>query len=632
VKRAWWLLLTPALLGAGPSEYRFHRAIEAEPGFCELELPNEVLERAHPGMPDVRVVSDRGEEIAYARDSALPADTTKLTLVNVEVIPGVETTGIVDRGEKAGLASAVTVVVDEREFIKPVIVEASSDRATWSQIARASIFAVAGSTSMKTVRFAPNDRRYWRFRFDDKNGPAVHPTMVMVSQSVETREAQLIPVQWKPEVDADVSVSTYATTLAGPNLPVIEVRVEAGDAAFSRHIRVFERIWFRDEVSRRLLGEGEIMRTGTGRDALAVPVAEPSGRNLEIDIERTSGLPLHLTGGAVATRHRSLVFYAPEGPKLQLSYGSSTAEAPTYDLAVALSHGERPHKVATAKLADEVDTGQAAPPVLPPPRGSALDILAWKTKVPITLPPQGPVTYLDLDRAEGSLSDIRIVDDAGRPVPYLVESTARHARHPVDWHAVPGHRETLLQITGLDPKKNVEALEVEITSPDYFARDVTVVEETSDARGPTGERILGSARWVRTASDPRRPLRVSLAKPTQATVVLHIADNDNALLGVAAVAAEVALRRLDFVFGPEDHLLLLSGNTSVEAPHFDLSLIAEQVLSSPAEAAQLGTPQEQAAAPRETPKWFWVFVLAAAVVLVLVLGRVLRQAPSVPSK
>ena len=106
MKRAWWLLLTPALLGAGAPEYRFHRAIEAEPGFCELELPNEVLERARPLMSDVRVMSDRGEEIPYALDVALPIAAHEYTLLNVEVIPGTETTGIIDRGGRAGLASA----------------------------------------------------------------------------------------------------------------------------------------------------------------------------------------------------------------------------------------------------------------------------------------------------------------------------------------------------------------------------------------------------------------------------------------------------------------------------------------------------------------------------------------------
>jgi len=157
-----------------------------------------------------------------------------------------------------------------------------------------------------------------------------------------------------------------------------------------------------------------------------------------------------------------------------------------------------------------------------------------------------------------------------------------------------------------------------------------VVEQTSDARGPTGERVLGSARWVKTANDPRRPLRISLAKPTQSSVTLHISDDDNAALGVASVAAEVALRRLDFVFAPGDHLMMLAGNTQVGAPRFDLALIAGQVLSSPAAAAELGASEEQATATHETPKWFWVFVLAAALVLVLVLGRVLSQAPAVP--
>ncbi len=202
----------------------------------------------------------------------------------------------------------------------------------------------------------------------------------------------------------------------------------------------------------------------------------------------------------------------------------------------------------------------------------------------------------------------------------------------MDWHVEPGHRETVLQITGIDTRKNIDALEVEIASPDYFVRDVSVVEATSDARGTTGERVLGSAHWVKTADEPHRPMRLSLARPAESTITLHIADQDNAPLGVAAVAADVALRRMDFVFAPADRLMLLTGNSTVEAPHFDLALVAEQVLGSPAEAAALGSPQEQQAVAHETPRWFWVFVLAAALLLVLVLARVLRQETGVAPK
>ena len=64
--------------------------------------------------------------------------------------------------------------------------------------------------------------------------------------------------------------------LPSKNLPASALRLGATDAAFVRRVRVFERVWFRDEVSRRLLGEGDIVRSAAGEDRLEVPLSEPT--------------------------------------------------------------------------------------------------------------------------------------------------------------------------------------------------------------------------------------------------------------------------------------------------------------------------------------------------------------------
>ena len=61
---------------------------------------------------------------------------------------------------------------------------------------------------------------------------------------------------------------------------------------------------------------------------------------------------------------------------------------------------------------------------------------------------------------------------------------------------------------------------------------------------------------------------------------------------------------------------------------FDLALVAAKVLSSPAEPATLGQARSILEPPKTTPAWFWIFVLAAAVILLVALGRTLTQTPS----
>jgi hypothetical protein len=625
--RAWVIVFLPILVGMGTPEFRFSRPIEAAPGWCELELPDDVLEATRPGLPDLRIRAQKGgEDVPFIDRAKLPAARREIPLVDVETAPNKETTAVVDRGPHPGWADALELDVAETEFAKPVKLEASPDRAVWNEIARTSIFATAGS-SMTKVRFAPNDRRYLRLRFDDKNGAPIHAEHATLAQSTEHPASKIADVEWKSAGDADPSVSTYAFTLRSANAPVIELHIGASDAAFAREVRVFERVISRDEVSRRLLGQGEIIRSADGREATSVTIAEPSSRNLEVDIDRGAGVPLHVTSMSVAFEPRVLVFHAPTGSELDLLYGSSTAQRPHYDLDAALAKG-RPAISATAHLGPAIDTGATAPAIARAPRGASLDLGAWRAKQSMTLPAHGPVAYVDVDRDTATLSDVRIVDEAARQVPYVVESNPRRSEVSLGFRREPGDRHTVLVLTGLDPEKTIDTVAIDVASPDYFAREAAVVELVSDPRGPTEERVLGHANLERTADASRPTFRIPIAHPTGVDVRIRIEDGDNAPLVITAVRAVVVRRRIDFLFEPGDRLTLLSDNPLAGAPRYDLALVSERMLSSPAEAATLDRVVRANATKVVVPRWFWLFVVAAALLLFLAVRRALGPTPS----
>src|SRR5882724_9868443 len=121
MRRIGIAVLVPLLVAPGSPEYRFHRAIEAAPGWAAIEIPTDVLEATRPGLPDLRIRSDRGEEIPYADARNLPASVTKLPVVDVEVVPSRETTALVDRGDKPGFTDDLEIEVAQERFIKPVV-------------------------------------------------------------------------------------------------------------------------------------------------------------------------------------------------------------------------------------------------------------------------------------------------------------------------------------------------------------------------------------------------------------------------------------------------------------------------------------------------------------------------------
>jgi hypothetical protein len=624
-RRALALLLLPLLLAMDATGYRFHRTIEGAAGWTEVELSDDVLDAARPGLPDLRILSETGEEIPYALGGALASAPVRLQLFDVEKRDQ-ETTALADRGDRTARADMVEIEVGEAEFIKPVTLEVSSDRAAWSEIARGSIFATPSGARMTTLHFAPSDRRYWRFRFDDRHGPPLTVAHVVVGMAaLRETPPRVVGLDLKTEPDTP-SASAYSAVLPSKNLPLAALRVHATDAAFVRRVRVFERVVFRDEVRRRLLGEGDIARSATGDDRSSVALSEPSGKHLEIEIDRSGGVPLHGVKAEITLEPRALRFHVPAGSTPELVYGSS-AGAARYDVGAALRSGP-PSSFTKAKLGAVSDRGSDGPALPAVLRGGALKTADWKTEQPIVLPAQGPVAYLDLDRGGGPLNDLRIIDATGRQVPYVVEAEPRLTRLALAFRTERAGGESRLHVEGLLPDSDIiEALELEITSPNYFARDVRVVEQLFDARGKTDQLELGTARLVKAADRPPGPFRIAIRRPRDPHVFIHIADGDNAPLTVASISVEKSRRRINFVFAAGDELRLLSGNHAAPVPHYDLALVAPKVLSSPAEAAALGQARAMTTAVTPPPAWFWLLVLVAALILLFVLRRILAQMP-----
>jgi hypothetical protein len=634
--------LTLALtLGLGGTRYLWERPVEAPrgAGWCVLELPDDVLAAARPGLPDLRVVAG-DEEIAYMLESHLRPTRGAERLLDVEIASGRETTAIVDRGPKAPPSGSIEVEVPGAEaFLKPVIVEASDDRASWREIARGSLFRTEGAT-MTALRFARSDRRYFRLRLDDRNGAPVRPESVVVERPVDASPARQVQVSVAraPDGTSPASpgggrklelsggVSTYVVTLPSEHLPVAALELETHEPAFERRARVFERVLFRDEVSRRLVGEGTISRSASGRGSSAIALGDVSAQTLEVDVDDADSPLLSISGANAHLESKRIVFFAPDGAALSLRYGSVAASAPRYDLDAALAKG-RPASLREARLGAAVYLGPPAPNIAPTTRAAAVKEALWTVRRPIQLPARGPVAYLDVD--PGDSQSARILDANGLQVPYVFEQSERHLRRNVALAASEHGQTTDLTITGADASR-ARSLELSATAPDYFERQVVVSQETFDQRGVTGRRTLGTATWKKGPGEPFAPLRIPLSSPEGRTLLVAIDNGDNPPLTLGPAAVDIAVRRVDFAFVPSDKLTLLTGNPGAEPVRYDLAILAPVVLATPAEAATLGEAEAPPAATPAVPRWFWIAGAASGGLLVLALLRAIKPVPAEP--
>jgi Protein of unknown function (DUF3999) len=633
VKRALPLAAVLAVAAATAAPFRYSRPIEAPSGWARLSLPDDVLDACRRGLPDLRIQDEAGKTIPYAFEQSVAAQERRLAVLDLEASEKEETSGLIDRGESPGVADAVTFEINGQDFLKPVRIQTSDDRVWWKDAARGSIFATAG-VRMLTVSIPPTDRRYLRFRLDDRNGDPVRPEALRVRPRVgdsgtgaATQKRPLLLLALPSDSEA---WSRYSTTLPAANLAVTVLRFQAGDPAFVRRVRVFERVLFRDEVCRRLIAEGELSRAPGSTAPIDLPVSEAAGRTLEIDIENGDSPPLeNLTADAIVAA-RTLRFFAPEHARLKLVYGSASAPAPTYDLGRALASGS-PAKIADAALGAPAEAEPSPAPVALPPRVPLADAAAWTRRRPIVLPASGSVAYLDFDELPRGFADLRIVDETNAQVPFIVEQGSHEHRRKAVLAISNEDAKTRARLEDAGGVASIDAVELSVSAPAYFSRDVSVVEDQRDARGVTGTRRLGGARWERKPGEPAPVLRIPIGRPASdsSVLIVEVENDDNVPLTLTGAEVLRSSSRIDFVFRPGERLFLLSGNPESHAPRYDFELLAATVLASPAEAARLGRPNEAPAAKKASASgWLWGAIGVTVFLLLFALARTLRGNPT----
>jgi len=626
-----------ALLGMKGEPFRYARDVACKPGFCVIELPDDVIAVARPGLPDLRLLGPRGE-IAYELEERLVALPDAVSFVDVGSVPGQETTALIDRGQSPEPADAVRITLEGDEpFLKPVVLEDSTDRVSFRRIAEASIFRAPGAV-MTELRFPPNDRRYLRVRLDDRASEVRRPvSAVLHPVALKLPPERALAVTLAPaasDAAEDEAVDRFTLALPRANLASVALELDVPDPVFARRVRVFEKLVFRDRLSRRLVGEGLVMRSAGGAAELRVPLSEVAGSSLEVEVERT-GTPLSLTRATLYVRPKRLVFRAPDSGALTLLYGSPDAPPASSDLASALAGG-LPKELSSGSLGAPRDGGERSR--LPEPiRGPRLDPAGFSAVRPISLPASGSLAYLDLLGVPPSAaSAVRIVDGEGRQVPYVLESEERHLTLPLAFALEHDDGKTRVRVSGFSAHEPLKALELSASAPGYFRRPLEIYEIRHDARGATTRIALGSSVWEKRPESRRAELRVPLALPSGSELFVELDDGDNPPVSLSGVSGEVSRARLNFLFKPGEPLRLLSHAKAGSPARYDLSLLEGALLREPALAASVPPLPEAKvvsgdAAPQRRP-WFWLVLAGAFLLVVLALLRALRPPPAGPPR
>ena len=612
------------------------------------------------GPRDLRLYDANGAEIGYLFVPVPAPEPVYKTAAILPVAPvdadKVKTSGFeADLGEPL-LVDRFRIDGVSAPFLKRATLEGSGDRQRWTMlVGDGTLFDLPDERLRQTeLRFTPGTYRYLRLTWDDR-------ASARVTDAVAAAAGQR-PLPAPPSVTAPVAVerrpsepgrSRFRVTLPAGHLPIVALDIDAGGGHILREARVFEPQLTDGRLAPRPLGHATLKRVVRGdvtASALRLPIEPPTEAQLDLEIDDEDNPPLELRGVAAVFADLPWIYLeAPAGP-VTARYGNAALQTPRYDLE-ATRNDIRIQNAADAKWGEpraraEAENAAAAAPPLPT-FGASLDLalFTYVRTVPagdgglVALPLDPPVLAHSAGVAR-HFGDLRVVDDADRQIPYLLEQLGEPLSLDVKLERAAPPRtlpparagRSVYRVTypleGLPPARLV------MTTPArVFERRIIVGEqrERDERRRDPSFDALASTVWRHADQDrAAMPLTIDLP-PIHSTELLVLVDEgDNTPLPIDAARLLLPAYRIRLYRGTGTALRVAYGRSDLTRPQYDLALLAPQVLGAAAREVRLDAERSVGSASSTaalvSPRLFWLALAIAVVVLVGFIVRLLRQA------
>lgn len=644
-----WSGLAAVAIAAGSgtgNNWKFHQEFTlANPGFNRIELPLQAIDLAQPDLRDLRLLDPAGEEIPFAliHESATPPQWRPAAEFQVALENGA--TVITAEAPGTGPVDALELISTSPRFMKAARLKSSINGGEWENISSGRpLFRQDGAELTILPLPAGGQARRFRITLEDTTPQS---RIVVTGARFRLAEKPAHPPEAVPveisQSERGPGESVLTLLLPAAQLELEGLEIETPEELFTRPVRLGVRELKEGEISERIVVQDTIFR-------IAPPGAErtervrfhfqlrPPTREIVLHLENGDSHPLQISRITAFHRPVHLAFSAPAAGRYSLRYGNPQAAAPRYDLA-ELAAQLRAQPFAEATFSAPVrnpDYQQTDPLAGLALEGAELTPADWKTSRRV-LVQAGGIQALELDlpalaSADRLLRDVRLVRGT-KQIPYILERTS--IRRSIDLSPAASPHADEKKQTRWEVKLPVAGAPLEQlvfqTSTPFFDRNLHVLESRASADGRKWEVELAIARWRRHLNDEARSsFALPIALPETDTLAIVTDDGDNPPITLERVQATYPVTRLLFraEAGAED-IRLLTGNSAVIAPHYDLSLVATTLLRSEKQKAELDsatvTSTGKSLKPGTKSVLFWGALGLVVIVLLLVVAKLLPK-------
>ncbi len=612
------------------------------------------------GLSDLRLADVAGREIGYLfaeKPRAEPTWKPSSTLP----IPPVDTEKEKTTGFEADLGDAYPIDrlrIDALPppFLKRVRLEGSGDRARWTVlVAEGTVFDLPDERLRQIeLAFVPGSFRYLRVTWDDTHSARAASSPVVAARLAATavRPPPLTAAVVVERRPSEPGHSRYRLRLPGGRLPIVALDFDIGGGHVLRQVGVYEARLAEYEAAPVMIGSGtlrRVVRESLTASALRIAIGPPSEAQLDLVVDDGDNPPLDLRGVNAVFADLPWIYFESDGGALTARYGNASLAAPRYDLEAVrekLDVGSVPDAAwgdARARLAEE--NAAAAPPL--PTVGASLDaaLFTYVRAIPVG---EAGLIALPLDAAvlahsagaPARFADVRVVDGAGRQVPYLVERASEPLSLDLRLERLSSPPKAFQQRRPAPSVYRVswpfERLPsprlVLTTSARVFRRSIAVgIDREADRRHRDAWiETLATVAWTHADQDrPTPALMVPLPTADAKELLLIVEEGDNTPLPLEPPRVLLPAYRLRFFRERGAALRLAYGRSDLAPPRYDLALLAPQVLGVAATEIAAGEEQPArgaaATAALVSPRLFWAVLAVAVVALLALIVRLAKK-------
>jgi uncharacterized protein DUF3999 len=637
------------------------------------------------GLADLRLLDTAGREVGYLLVPN-PPDQPTWKSASILAIAPVDTPTEKSSGFEADFGEMITIDrfrVDglPPPFLKRIQLEGSGDRAHWTLlVAEGTVFDLPDERLRQTdLSFTPESFRYLRMTWDDSSSgrlprPAVAEARVVRTAAAPPRLTSPLAFERRP---SEPGRSRFRIRLPGGRLPIVALDFDIGGGNLLRSATVFEARLSGSEAVPTTLGSATLRRVVQGEltaSSLRLGMSPPVEPQIDLVVEDGNNPPVDLRGVTAVFAELPWIYFESDGGELVARYGNSSLTAPRYDIeAVRPSlkvDSTREAKWGEVRARVEADDPRGTAPALPTV-GAALDSSSFRYIRAIP-PGDAELVAVSLDAAAlahstgvaRTFADLRVIDAAGRQVPYLVEraseplsldlsferlSTAPKAMQPssaarsvyrVTWpfDRLPSPRLVLTTSARVFTRRVEVGVE---RGPDRSRREPwieSVAAETwqhVDQETPAPALVLPlqlPLQLRQAAVSSGQALRQDSGRSGQAGVkelLVIISEGDNTPLPLVSARVLLPAYRLRLFRERGAALRLAYGRDDLSSPQYDLALLAPQLLG--VAAAEVTLDPEHAQTPASgaeellSPRAFWAVLIVAVIVLLALVVRLVKK-------